>query len=320
MKLKKLYEEAVRIGIENDPRGKTEVAKILREREREYQSMDEREQGYFDLEKLKSPFSDTRILFGDPETEVKNVLIGIDIEGPEILLADRLRERGKKIDLAISHHPEGIGLANLADVMSVHSDVLSSLGVAASVAESLVADRIAEVSRKLLPANHMRGIAFARLLNIPFMSIHTAADNCVNAYLTALFNKKKPGSLSDIIDSLLMLKEYQDAASINAGPKIVIGNKKSKASKILIDMTGGTETSKEVFSKIADSGVSTIICMHLSEEHFKKVKEAHLNAIIAGHISSDNLGLNLLFDRVEKREKFNFIECSGFKRIRRLKK
>ncbi len=320
MKLKSLYEEVVRIGIENDPRGKSEVLKILKEREKEYQSMDKKEQSYFDIEKLKSPFSDTRILFGDPEIDVKNVLMGIDIEGPEILLADRLRDKGKKIDLAISHHPEGIGLANLSDVMSVHSDVLSSLGVSTSVAESLIADRIAEVSRRLLSANHMRGIDFARLLNIPFMSIHTAADNCVNTYLTTFLNKKNPRSLGDVVDALLTIEEYQDAARINVGPKIVVGNKKSKASKILVDMTGGTETSKEVFSKIADSGVSTIVCMHLSEEHLKKIKEAHLNAIIAGHISSDNLGLNLLFDRVEKKQKLNFIECSGFKRTRRLKK
>ena len=320
MKLRKLYEEVVRIGIENDPRGKAEVSKILKSREEEYKKMDERDKSYFDIEKLKSPFSDTRILFGDPETEIKNVIVGIDIEGPEILLADRLRERGKKIDLAISHHPEGKGLANLSDVMSVHADILSSLGVSTSVSEALISERIEEVSRRLLPTNHTRAVAFAEILEVPFMSIHTAADNCVNTYLTGLFNRKRPRTLSDVVDILFTLKEYQDAASINVGPKIIVGDKKSKASKILVDMTGGTETSKEVFSKIADSGVSTIVCMHLSEEHLKKVKEAHLNAIIAGHISSDNLGLNLLFDRVEKKSKLNFIECSGFKRIRRLSK
>jgi putative NIF3 family GTP cyclohydrolase 1 type 2 len=57
--------------------------------------------------------------------------------------------------------------------------------------------------------------------------------------------------------------------------------------------------------------------MHLSEEHFKKVKSANLNVVIAGHISSDTLGLNLLLDRVEKEEKFEITDCSGFRRIRR---
>jgi len=57
--------------------------------------------------------------------------------------------------------------------------------------------------------------------------------------------------------------------------------------------------------------------MHLSEEHLKKVKDANLNVVIAGHISSDNLGLNLLLDRIEKEEKLDCINCSGFRRIRR---
>ena len=60
--------------------------------------------------------------------------------------------------------------------------------------------------------------------------------------------------------------------------------------------------------------------MHLSEEHFKKVKDANLNVVIAGHISSDTLGLNLLFDRIEKEEALQIIGCSGFTMIRRNQK
>ena len=45
----------------------------------------------------------------------------------------------------------------------------------------------------------------------------------------------------------------------------------------------------------------------------------HLNIVLAGHISSDNLGLNLLFDKLEKKfvQKLEFVECSGFRRFRR---
>jgi hypothetical protein len=49
----------------------------------------------------------------------------------------------------------------------------------------------------------------------------------------------------------------------------------------------------------------------------KKIKGCGLNAVIAGHISSDTLGLNLVFDAVEKEERFSFVCCSGFRRIRR---
>ena len=86
-----------------------------------------------------------------------------------------------------------------------------------------------------------------------------------------------------------------------------------------MEMTGGTEGSKEVFSKLYKTGVRTLVSMHLSEEHLKKVKDANLNVVIAGHISSDNLGLNLILDRIEQvaGERFQTIECSGFRRVRR---
>jgi len=56
--------------------------------------------------------------------------------------------------------------------------------------------------------------------------------------------------------------------------------------------------------------------MHYSEEHLEQAKKANLNVVIAGHIASDVLGLNLLFDELEKIEKLEFVEVSGFRRIR----
>jgi hypothetical protein len=57
--------------------------------------------------------------------------------------------------------------------------------------------------------------------------------------------------------------------------------------------------------------------MHFSETHIESAKKANLNLLIAGHVSSDVLGLNLLFDEIEKSEKLEFVEVSGFERIRR---
>ena len=59
--------------------------------------------------------------------------------------------------------------------------------------------------------------------------------------------------------------------------------------------------------------------MHLSEEHFKKAKEERMNVIIAGHIASDNVGLNILLDSLEKKGKLKILTCSGFRRFSRKK-
>jgi hypothetical protein len=63
------------------------------------------------------------------EEMVKSLICGIDMETPEIILADRLREKGRKIDLVIAHHPEGSAQADLYNVMQVQSDMMAGVGV-----------------------------------------------------------------------------------------------------------------------------------------------------------------------------------------------
>lgn len=267
--------------------------------------------------KIKS-FADSAILFGNPDLEVKKIMVGIDIEAAELLLADRIRQR-EGLDLVVAHHPEGKACAGLHEVMRLQIDLLCQAGVIRKAASRLVGERMLEVERRVLPQNHTRPVDAARLLNMPFMNAHTPADNHVYRYLDTIFKRKKPRLVEDIVKILNTMPEYQIARKFNTGPRIILGNPKRSAGKILLEMTGGTEGSKDVFVRLYKAGVRTLVSMHLSEEHFKKVKDANLNVVIAGHISSDNLGLNLLLDNIEKSAKqtFQVVACSGFNRIKR---
>jgi hypothetical protein len=320
MKLGKLYKKVVEIGIQNDLRRKEEITKTLKEEKEAYKKLKGEEAEFFDKDRFFNPFSDTRILHGDLNTEVKKVIVGIDMEVGEILLTYLLnKDSNQKIDLIISHHPEGYALARLYDVMKLQADLLANYGITISVAEQLMEKRISEIERRLMPVNHNRAVDVARVLGIPMMCIHTPADNCVTSYLKKTFEKKKPYKLKDLMKILKNIPEYKKLAKLNVPPKIVNGSEDNKCGKIFIDMTGGTEGSKDIFEKYATSGVSTLVYMHLSEEYLKNAKKANLNVVIAGHIASDNLGLNLLFDRLEKEEKLKFISISGFERTRRTK-
>jgi putative NIF3 family GTP cyclohydrolase 1 type 2 len=318
MKLERLYKKAVEIGIENDLRGKTEIKRILKEEKEKYKGLKDEEAEYYDKDRLFNPFSDTRVLYGDLNTEVKKVTAGIDMEVGEIILTYLLnKDQGQKIDLIIAHHPEGYALAQLYDVMKLQADLLASYGITVSVAEQLLEKRISEIERRLMPVNHNRSVDVARVLGIPMMCIHTAADNCVTNYMIKTFEKEKPYKLKDLLKILKNIPEYKKLSKLQVPPKIVSGSEDSKCGKIFVDMTGGTEGSKEIFEKYANSGISTLVGMHFSEEHLENAKKAKLNVIIAGHISSDVLGLNLLFDELEKEEQLEFIGISGFERIRK---
>ncbi len=319
MKLREIYQMAVEKGMANDPRGKREVEKELKRRRKEYDRLSKEDKRDFDLEKLNHPYSDTRILYGEPDKEIKTLLVGIDIGEGELLLADRLRAQGKRIDLALSHHPQGRAYASFYEVMGMQAQILSQYGIPINVAEDLLEPRIKEVERKVLPVNHMRAVDMARLLDIPFLCTHTPADNMVASYLMKIMKKEKPDTLEDVIGILKRIPEYKESFRNNAGPKIIIGKKERSAGKVFVDMTGGTEGSEKIFERFSTAGVGTIVGMHISEEHYKEAGKHHINVIVAGHMASDTLGVNLLLDEIEKKEKLKIIPCSGFRRYKHKK-
>jgi hypothetical protein len=248
---------------------------------------------------------------------VNKILIGIDMEAPEILLADRLNQKGAGIDLVLAHHPEGRAYANFYEVMKMQADILNRFGVPINVAEDQLGSRMKEVERSLLPVNHTRPVDAARLLDIPYLCLHTPADNMVSSYLQARFDRESPTRLKDVVKLLKEIPEYREAIRNNAGPRILIGTDDPRTGKIFVDMTGGTSGSKETIEKLSQSGVGTIVGMHMSEDHRKEAERHHLHVVIAGHISSDSLGLNLLLDAIEKRTPLQVTECSGFRRVNR---
>ena len=318
MTIRELYERAIEIGIAHDPRGRDAVTQDLLRREKDFQELKKEDQDLFDRESLQNPYADSRILHDSGNGEVQRILVGIDIEVGEILLADRLRERGEKIDLAIAHHPEGMAFANLPAVMYMQTDILSRFGVPINIAEDLMEGRAKEIERRLMPLNHGRVVDAARLLGIPFLCLHTPADNMVVTFLQKMFDAQAPYTLSDVVDILNAVPEYRDAQKNGAGPRILQGSKARRAGKIFVDMTGGTEGSKDIFKSLTTAGVNTIVGMHISEEHRKEAEKNHLNIVIAGHISSDNLGMNLLMDEVLQGTGIDVLPCSGFLRVSRI--
>lgn len=314
MNIRDIHNLSIQAGIRSDFRMKEGIEKFLENKKKLFDRMSEKEKEMFDKEALENPYLDSRIQHIAEDKEIKKVLVGIDIEPAEILMAKEIGE----IDLIISHHPIGKGLACLADVMELQADVLNYYGVPINVAEGLMRERISEVARGVNGANHQRVVDAARIMKMNLMNSHTPCDNLAADYLRRIIENKKPERISDLLDILNEIPEYKEAIKIGAGPKIFVGDKDNRCGKIsLTEITGGTSGSPKIYEKMAIAGIGTIVGMHMSEEHKKQAEEAHLNVVIAGHISSDSLGVNLFVDELEK-EGIQIVPCSGFTRISRV--
>ena len=316
MKLREIYETAVRMGIEADPRGKQGVDEFLARQKRRYESLPEHLQALVDPEELTNPFADTRIYVGDPDAEVTTLLGGIDMNTGEVLLADRLREKGTPIDAVYTHHPEGWGLTKLDTVMEVQADIWATVGVPIQAGEKFITERMDEVRRRLMPVNYDQAIDAARLLDVPFFSAHTPTDNLVVRYLNAYFATRDLTLIEDVQKALLEIPEYHIAALKGAGPYVGKSRPGARAGKILVDMTGGTEGPKQMIEKLADAGVGTIIQMHMGQEMRDEAEKNNMHVVIAGHMSSDSLGINQFLDELE-RNGVQTIATSGLIRVHR---
>lgn len=239
---------------------------------------------------------------------LKKILIGIDMETPELLLAKELG-----YDCVISHHPKAeSSTVNFSKVMDVQIDSMVSFGVPINKAQKMLRKKQVSVELGGHVGNYDRHASAARLLKMPYMNIHLPADviteSIVQKHLDTAFENNDKKTLGDVIDVLNNMDAYKDAL---AGPVIRVGSTTDFAGKIAVLMAGGTNGGVDVFKSYFEAGVGTIVCMHVPEDVKKAVAEQNIgNVIVAGHMASDSIGLNVIIDAWEK-EGLKITKMSG---------
>ena len=319
MKIYDAYRLAIETGMSKDPRPEAEVKKVLSDANEAYEKLEDDRKDLFDTERLWNPYTDSRfsaLAEESKDIDVTKVMWGIDIGTGEVLLADRLREKGRDISALVAHHPIGTARSRFPEVMSIQADMFHNAGMPINVAEGILKPRVDEVLRNVLGSNYNQAVDAAKLLGIPLFNVHSPADNMVQDYLEVLFSEKVPYRMSDIVDTLLTEPEFRSAARCNDGPRIMVGSKDDRCGRVVFKMTGGTSGPKEMYQKLADAGVGTVVGMHFPESHYEEARKANVNLIISGHMASDSLGINLISD-VWEREGIEVIPCSGLIRCSR---
>ncbi|PIR52939.1 NGG1p interacting factor NIF3 [Candidatus Peregrinibacteria bacterium CG10_big_fil_rev_8_21_14_0_10_49_10] len=318
MKLNQLFQEAITIGMEADVREKKDLEKLLKKYRDKQKKLEAKEKKFFDTERTWNPYSDSRILNGTGNEEVKRLAIGVDIETPELLLISALREKGEKVDAVFIHHPEGRGLADLDKVMGLQIDVLAQVGVPVNHSEAQLRPRMERIWRAIHADNILRTERAAELLGIPCFCCHTPTDNLVWRFMEKNICSKQFDSLGDILDTIIKIPEYEYYAKKGNPPIIVNGTKSSRPGKIVAtEFTGGTNGPEEQLEEQSRAGVGTILSMHVTEKTLEKAKEHNVNMIQCSHMASDAIGMNLMLDKLSKKGKLDVLELSGFVRVKR---
>jgi hypothetical protein len=295
MTIRDLYQFVIEKGFELDPRGPDALRRQMSDARAEYDSLDARERLLFDTERFVNPFGDTRILCGDPDTEVKRLVCGIDIDGAEIVMADAMRHHGRPVDLVVAHHASasGGGVGSRRDTMWPQVQMLTDFGVPADKAEKLIR-RSAEGDQR---SSNFRLNQIADALEMPLMTIHSPGDLHLFREGERILAEDKPATVGDLVDICDSWPEVRWLLERGKGTEIAVGDRRDPLGKTYYCFYGGWNPTPEVFELICDAGCGTLWVLATDEALNEVARRRDVSIVVVPHWPADNLGLNMLLDQ-----------------------
>ena len=231
--------------------------------------------------------------------EVRRVLFGIDIDVGELLLARMIG-----VDGVIAHHPIGShARLDFPQVIEGHEQQMIAAGIPQPIAHDAMLARKRPIERTLHSANYDRVVDAARLLQMPLMNIHLAADLIGRRiFIDFVSRHVTPDTrVGALLEALRTIPEMQ--ASL-VQPELWLGSPDNPVGRWVVQMAAGSNGGAPVFRAYYDHGVTTIIAMHIDRDDLRQLEAEHregVNLIVTGHMPSDSIGINRVIDALEER-------------------
>lgn len=307
MTLGDIYRKSVEVGIASDWRGQDRIDGILATARSESSGPG------FDRDRLFNPYGDTRIAFGDPDTPVEAILVGIEIWPKEVLLAGLMRTMGKPVDLCISHHTSCVnrGMFNFSDILLTHKCCLAEVGVPREQYDPAVDKWLSELGSdwKLDTVNT------ARNLDLPLLVVHTPCDLLHVKRTRDLFARMRGSPLREIVEVLNGTEEFQQ----NPHREVVVhGDPEAKPGKVYNPVGAGWRPLVPLFELACQAGINTALLVEVPEEHLTVAAEYGVNVLGVPANPNCNYGINILLDELEQCAPLTIYEAENFVRVRRV--
>jgi hypothetical protein len=231
--------------------------------------------------------------------EVQRVLFGIDIDVGELLLARMIG-----VDGVIAHHPIGShARLDFPQVVEGHEEQMVSAGIPQPIAHDAMLARKRPIERALHSINYDRVVDAARLLRMPLMNVHLAADLIGRRVFMDLVSRRVTAStpVAELLDVLRSIPEMR--ASL-VQPELWLGSPKNPVGRWVVQMAAGSNGGAPVFRTYYQHGINTIIAMHIDREDLRQLEAEDregVNLIVTGHMPSDSIGINRIIDALEER-------------------
>ena len=233
-----------------------------------------------------------------PGADLETALVGIDLESPEIQLAER-----EGYDLVLAHHPPGGDpRVNFAPVLDKQVEFMTAHGVPEERAEEAVADLRSRMEHAGHSANYRHDPSIAEHLDQPYMNVHLAPDEIGRRRFRAVADGlDDDASVGQFADALSGIPELEEAIT---DVELRLGDRENDLGEVAIHHAAGTNGGSEVASAYFDNGVDTVLYIHIGAGDTATLQEEYgdtdKNLVVTGHIASDAIGMNEFIDALEE--------------------
>jgi hypothetical protein len=224
-----------------------------------------------------------------PGARISHLLLGIDVGTSELFMARQLGYHA-----VIAHHPAGYA-GPFWEVYRLHVGQMVAAGVPRAEAEAAVAERIAGFEAAAQRENYDHVASVARLLETPFLNIHSPLDEVgrriMQATVDAALAANPAATVADLRAALLRLPEF---AAARTQMQVALGAWDAPAGRVVVSHGAYTNGGYHVARAYLTHGVNTVCSIHFPLEDAQRLAAEGVrgNILVMGHIAGDSVGIN----------------------------
>jgi hypothetical protein len=224
-----------------------------------------------------------------PGTRISHLLLGIDVGTSELFMARQLGYHA-----VIAHHPAGYA-GPFWEVYRLHVGQMMAAGVPRAEAETAVAARIAGFEAAAQRENYDHVASVARLLETPFLNIHSPLDEVGRRIMQATVDEalaaNPTATVGDLRAALLRLPEF---AAARTQMQVALGAWDAPAGRVVVSHGAYTNGGYHVARAYLTHGVNTVCSIHFPLEDAQRLAAEGVrgNILVMGHIAGDSVGIN----------------------------
>ncbi len=224
-----------------------------------------------------------------PGTRISHALLGIDVGTSELFMARQLGYHA-----VIAHHPAGYA-GPFWEVYRLHIGQMVAAGVPRAEAEAAVAARSAGFEAAAQRENYDHVASVARLLETPFLNIHSPLDEVgrriMQATVDAALAANPAATVADLRAALLRLPEF---AAARTQMQVALGAWDAPAGRVVVSHGAYTNGGYHVARAYFTHGVDTVCSIHFPLEDAQRLAAEGVrgNILVMGHIAGDSVGIN----------------------------